>query len=329
MKKYILRCIPCFLLLIFCLSGCRQTITPLTKSGFYFDTYISVTIYDASKEYVLEDCMEQAAYYENLLSPTVEGSDVWNVNHAKGAPVSVSSETVFLLERALYYASLTEGKLNPAIAPLSTLWNFSSANTDNHTVPSKADITDRLQHIDYQGIVIENQTVTLKDAEASIDLGCIAKGYIADKLKEFLLSEGVESACINLGGNVLTIGNKPGGKPFVIGVQEPFAESGTAALTVSITDASLVTSGIYERYFEQDGQLFHHILDPQTGYPVDNELASVTILSTSSMEGDALSTTCLLLGSDEGLALINSLPDTEALFITKDGTKYYTDGFPR
>lgn len=310
------------------LTGCQKKTTPITETGFYFDTVISVTIYDSSKEYTLKKCMELAAYYENLFSPTVKGSDVWNINHSNQQEVFVSEETVFLLEKALYYSSLTDGLLNPAIAPLSSLWDFSSASSNTHTVPSKETIRERLSHIDYNGIILEGQSVRLTDENASVDLGCIAKGYIADKLKEYLLEENVESALINLGGNVLTVGSKPDGTAFVIGIQKPFASSGTAEETVSITDSSAVTSGIYERYFEEDGVLYHHILDPRTGYPVENELASVTILSSSSMDGDALSTSCLLLGLEDGMALIESIPDAEALFITKDGELHYTSGFP-
>lgn len=329
MKKKFLILSLIILLLISNLSGCNKAATPLTKTGFYFDTVISVTIYDSSKEYTLDQCLKLSEHYEKLFSPTLEGSDIWNINHSGGAPVTVDEETIFLLKKALSYAELTKGQLNPAIAPLSSLWNFSSAATDTHLVPDSQEIKARLEHTDYQNILIHGQTVQLSDAESAIDLGCIAKGYIADKLKEYLLKEQVESALINLGGNVLAVGNKPDSSPFLIGIQKPFAESGTAETTVSVSDSSAVTSGIYERYFEEDGILYHHILDPKTGYPVDNNLASVTILSPSSVDGDALSTSCLLLGLEDGSALIESLPDTEALFITKDGSLYYTSGFPK
>jgi len=319
-----------FILLLICnLNGCQKNTVPITKTGFYFDTVISITIYDSSKEYALEHCLDLATHYEHLFSPTLEGSDVWNINHAAGAPVLVDAETAFLIKKALYYAELTDGLLNPSIAPLSSLWNFSSSAADDHTIPDSKEISERLMHTAYQGIWVEDLTVRLPDGQSSIDLGCIAKGYIADKMKEYLLEEQVESALINLGGNVLAVGTKPDTTPFLIGIQKPFAESGIAETTVSISNSSAVTSGIYERYFEEKGVLYHHILDPQTGYPVDNELASVTILSASSTDGDALSTSCLLLGLEDGMALIESLPDIEALFITKDGSLHYTSGFPK
>ncbi len=146
-------------------------------------------------------------------------------------------------------------------------------------------------------------------------------------MKECLLQHQIDSAVIDLGGNVLTLGNKPDGSPYVIGIQTPFAERGVSLGTVSVSDCSVVSSGIYERYFEKDGILYHHILDTNTGYPIDNALSAVTILAPSSLDADALSTACFALGPESGKELIESLPDTEALFITKKGERIATDGF--
>lgn len=325
MKKIYLTITIVFLLLL--LSGCSRKNDPITKTGFYFDTIISITIYDSSREDVLAYCLELAGEYEDLLSVTKEGSDLWKINHAGGNAVTVSEETISLLERALYYAELTDGRIDPSIAPLSSLWDFSSKNSGTHTVPADDEIQERLLHVDYHNIQIEGTSVRLLDPEASIDLGFIAKGYIADKIKEYLIEEGIESAIISLGGNVLTVGDKPDHSPYIIGIQRPFGETGESMNSVSVSDLSVVSSGIYERYFESDGHFYHHILDTDTGYPVENELVGVTILSPSSLEGDALSTTCFLLGVEDGMQLISSLPDTEALFITKDGELVYTDGF--
>ncbi len=313
----------------FVFTGCQKNGSVLTSTGFYFDTVIAVTIYDPSKEYTLDACMQLAAYYENLLSTTIEGSDIWNINHANGSAVQVDEETIFLLEKAIYYAELSGGLFDPTIAPLSSLWDFSSENEGSHVVPSSAEIDALLPHINYKNIVLYQNTVTLTNPNSSLDLGGIAKGYIADKMKEYLLQEDITSAIINLGGNVLTIGAKPDGSDFVIGIQKPFEPAGTALTTVSVKDSSVVTSGIYERYFEQDDTLYHHILTPANGYPVQNELASVTICTTSSTDADALSTICLLLGYEEAKTLIDSIENTEALFVAKEGTIYYTDGFPR
>lgn len=315
------------------LSGCRKTpsVSPVSRTGFYFDTVISITVYDSAYEYALEECLLLAEKYEQLLSTTVEGSDIWNINHASGLPVAVAEDTYYLLQRAMDYAALTDGRVDLTVAPLSSLWNFSTMNSDSHELPSPEDISQCISHVNYKNVILspEERSVTLTDPQASIDLGFIAKGFIADKMKEYIVQEKILSALINLGGNVLTIGAKPDGSPYTIAVQKPFAASGEAVTAVSATDCSVVTSGIYERYFEQDGTLYHHILDTKTGYPAETSLTGVTILSSSSLDGDALSTACLILGKEEGLKLIASLPDTEALFIEKSGTLTYSEGFPK
>ena len=173
---------------------------------------------------------------------------------------------------------------------------------------------------------MEGTTVTLLDPESQISLGFIAKGYIADKLKEYLLSENIRSAIINLGGNLLAVGVKPDGSPFQFGIQKPFDTQGTPVTVLSVSDKSAVSSGIYERYFYQNQVLYHHILDASDGYPVQNNLLGVTILSDSSTVGDALSTTCFVLGPEEGMQLIESLDEVEAVFVTKDYALHYSSG---
>ncbi len=318
---FVLLCITLILL-----NGCARNTKPISKTGFYFDTVIQITLYDTKDTAYLDGCFDLAKTYENMLSATIEGSDIWNINHSNGQPVVVSKETSGLIQTALSYAMLYDGKIDPTIFPVSRLWHFGS--DEEPCVPAKDDIVEALTHVDYHTIQTDGNTVTLKDPKAALDLGFIAKGYIADQIKKYLLENGVKSACINLGGNVLTVGSKPDGSDFHIGIQEPFAKEGQAVTVVNTSDMSLVSSGIYERYFYEDGILYHHILDTETGYPLNNDLAGVTILSASSTEGDALSTTCYLLGLTEGLSLIESLDNVEALFITRDGKLYTTSGFP-
>ena len=162
----------------------------------------------------------------------------------------------------------------------------------------------------------------MSDPYAKIDLGGIAKGYIADQVKNYLVEEGIEHAYINLGGNILTLGGKTDDSNFRIGIQKPFAEDGTVMAVLPVSDKSIVSSGNYERYFKKDGKIYHHILDPSTGYPIENNLNQVTIISDKSVDGDALSTTCYALGLDEGLKLIQSMDNIEAVFITNDNTIY-------
>lgn len=181
--------------------------------------------------------------------------------------------------------------------------------------------------VNYEDVTIEGNKLTFAKEGMGLDLGAIAKGYIADKMKEFLVSKGVKSATINLGGNVLCIGKKTDNTPFRIGIQKPFADRSETIAILDIEDKSVVSSGIYERYFEKDGTFYHHILNPDTGYPYDNHLVSVTIISDQSMDGDGLSTSCFALGLEKGMELINSLPDVHAVFITDDYQLHYSDHF--
>ncbi len=306
--------------------ACRPFPEPVSESGFYFDTIISLTAYGDHARKALEDAFALCERYEKLWSKTVPGSDIWNINHAAGQPVTVDPETAELLDTALYWAQKTDGLIDPTITPLSDLWNFTGDPAG--PVPSQEEIAPLLSHVNYKNILLDENTVTLTDPEARLDVGFLAKGWIADRLKELFLQQGITSALINLGGNVLAVGQKPDGSAFKTGIRMPFGKDGELAGIVELTDRSLVSSGSYERCFEQDGRLYHHILDPFTGYPADTGLSSVTILSASSADGDALSTSCFLLGLEKGKALIESLPDTEAMFLTTDGQQYKTDGFP-
>lgn len=311
----------CFILLLSfgLFTGCGE---PISKSGFYFDTVITVTLYDSSKEHVLEGCFDLAKQYENYFSNTLPDSDISKINQAKGAPVTVHEETVELLEKGISYGILSDGAFDITIGELSDLWDISLKalleETDASMIPSETEIAEALATVDYTCIKINGNEVSLTNPDARIDLGGIAKGYIADKMKEYLLEQGVESALINLGGNVLTVGAKPDGSPFTIGVQYPFKDDGSSIASVQVTDETVVSSGIYERYFKVDDTLYHHILDPHTGYPYSNNLLGVTIVTKNSVDGDALSTICFALGLEKGMDFIEHLDDTEALFITED-----------
>lgn len=303
---------------LFFLTGCQRNAVETTKTGFYLNTVVSITLYDRKEDDPLfDEAMSLIGEYDSLLSKTAEGSDIYRINHAGGSPVEVDERTAELLSIALSYASLSDGLVDPTIGTLSDLWNF--GDTNEGIVPHREDIEEALSHIDYTKVKLSGNTVTLLDPDARLDLGFIAKGYIADKLKAYLTENGVTNGIINLGGNVLTIGTKPDGSDYHIGVQKPFAETGTALTTLTVSDRSLVSSGNYERYFEKDGILYHHILSTKDGYPVNSGLNGVTIISKNSVDGDALSTLCFILGYEKGRKLIDSLPDTEAVFINDAG----------
>lgn len=323
-------------LFLFCLlmaglfSGCGQNKGQISSSGFYFNTMITVTINDASKENLLKDCFALAEKYENYFSNTISDSDISKINAAAGKPVEVHDETIELLQKGIYYGDLSNGKFDITIGKLSDLWDFSTKalleETNDSMIPSDSDIKAALATVDYHCVQINGKEVSLTNPDARIDLGGIAKGYIADRMKEYLNENSVTDGYINLGGNVLALGGKSDGSPYTIGIQKPFSEDNSVIASVKITDETVVSSGVYERCFTVDDILYHHILDTSTGYPYDNGLLGVTIITKESVDGDGLSTTCFALGLDDGMALVESLPDTEAIFITEDYKLHTSSG---
>lgn len=322
MKKYSILGILLFLFCLFC--GCQSPAAePLTRQTILFDTIIQIRIYDSDANKILDQCIEKCEYYENLFSRTVEESDIYRINHANTAPVEVHAETIALLETALSYCELSDGAFDITLAPVSDLWDFQN---NSGTLPDSGHLQKCLKAVGYENVCITENTVQLTNPDTQIDLGAIAKGYIADQLKLYLEESGIEHALIDLGGNILAIGGKPDGSPFHIAIQKPFDAQGTPITSVKTMDDSIVTSGIYQRYVEINGKVYHHILNPKTGYPYENDLYSVTIISDSSTTADALSTTCFALGLENGLELINNLDNTEAIFITNDYELIYSDG---
>jgi len=321
------------ILLVALLSGCTAKNTAGTsQTAFMLDTVTEITIYetaqktsDDEKNSLINQCFSLCQGYEKLLSRTIEGSDIWNINHSNGQPVKVSSDTADLINIALKYSRLSNGKFDITIAPASGLWDFKS---DSPAPPSQEAVSEAISHVGYENINIQNDTVTLTDPKAALDLGGIAKGFIGDKAKEFLLEKGVTRALINLGGNILVIDDNKNA-PFSIGIQKPFSKGGELAGVLKTSEDSIVTSGTYERSFTYNGKLYHHILDTSTGWPVDNGLSAVTIVAPSSAEADALSTTVFCLGEQEGRKLIESLDGTDAVFISTDGKVTYTDGIKK
>ncbi|MBR0171530.1 MAG: FAD:protein FMN transferase [Lachnospiraceae bacterium] len=331
-KKSLLAQAPALCLLLCTLTACasRPADTPMvTRNGFFFNTFIQISIYDSDDETILDGCMALADRYEKLFSATKEESDISRINAARGKAVTVDEETASLLKTAVSYSEKTDGRFDVTIGAVSSLWNFSE--DPKGPVPDEARIAEALTHVGYRNIVIDENTVRLADPDTAIDCGAIAKGYIADRLKDYLLEQGVRSALINLGGNVLAVGEKPAGaggtgsEPFRVGIQQPFDTQGKTAAVVPVSDRSTVSSGSYERFFEEDGRFYHHILDPETGYPADSGLAGVTILCESSADADALSTACFLMGAEEGLAFIEKTAGAEALFLV--GEPYDTGGY--
>ena len=202
------------------------------------------------------------------------------------------------------------------------MWDFK-----NNTIPQDNLIKEHLQDVSYKNIVLEKNHLRFLNEQTMIDLGAIAKGYIADQIKDYLLKKNVSSALINLGGNILCVGQKQQ-KSFLIGVTNP-QETNDSILSLNINDLSVVTSGTYQRYIETDSKKYHHILDPSTGYSYENGLSAVTIISKSSIQGDALSTVCFSLGKEKGMKLLNSLKDVSGCFIDENNQITYSKHFKK
>ena len=297
--------------LIISQTGCGKKQEPVSQDGFYLDTVCTITLYamedwsEEKAETILTEAFASCAEYEALLSKTREGSDVWKVNHADGAPVPCDPRTVELIEKGIHYGELSDGRFDITIGAVTDLWDFHGVGTPQ--VPDEAVLAEALAHVDYRGIRITGNEVTLVDPAAQLDLGGIAKGYIADRLTEQLADAGVTGAVIDLGGNITVLGYKDGKETEIrVGIRKPFGSSLSDLIgTTSLHDASCVTSGTYERHFEKDGVFYHHILDARTGYPVPTDMDGVTVIgpADASADCDALATTVLLLGSEEAEAL--------------------------
>lgn len=352
----------CFFYLILCtalvcpmllFTGCQNAADtdtaagkePISISSIKLNTAVQITIYDSQDKSLLDDCLALCDKYELIFSRTDEESELYKLNHRiSDSAVSnqttetqptpyqingttntwhISEDLAALLSEGLSITKESDGAFDIAIAPLTSLWDFTA---EDPKVPDDADIQNALPQCSSDGVTIDGQDITLPSDDIQFDVGAIAKGYIADRLKDFLVKKGVNSAIINLGGNVLCIGSKPDGTPFKVGIQKPFADRNETEAIMDITGKSVVSSGIYERCFKQDEKLYHHILNPKTGYPYDNGLISVTIISDQSVDGDALSTTCFALGLDEGLKFAEK-KGVQAVFITEDYELHYTDGF--
>ncbi|MDR1017223.1 MAG: FAD:protein FMN transferase [Lachnospiraceae bacterium] len=314
MKKKILSLIIVISMISGLLLGCanQNKNANLTYTDSLFDTIIEVTILDKADESIIEHIRTMCRNFDTEFGKERAGGDIFRINHGNGEPITVSDDTIDIIKDGLEWGKKTNGLFDITIAPLSELWNVKN---ENFRLPNKEEIGEAKSHVDYRKVKISGDTVTLLDKDAGIDLGGIAKGYIADKIEEYLKSKGIKHAFINLGGNVLILGKKLDGSDYNIGIQMPFAKTGEAITAVKVSDESVVTSGNYQRYKKIDGKIYHHIIDPRTGYPAETGLNSVTIICKSSTKADILSTTTFLEGYKKGSALIKNMKGVRATFI--------------
>ncbi len=289
-----------------------------TLVTFLFDTVIEIKA--ACNQALLDGLEERLVFFENTLSRTIEGSDIYTINHALGGPVTVEPETAELISIALDYSELSGGLFDITIGSVIELWDFEAG-----ILPNTDKLSEALTHVDYRTVSVDGLEVRVSDPEAQLDLGGIAKGYIADEAARFLREGGCTSAFIDLGGNIYTLGEKNDGSSWRIGIQDPNDVRGSILAIVEESDKSIVSSGINERSFEKDGVLYHHLLDPKTGMPAQTGLSGISIVSDLSVDGDALSTIAFLLGEEEGASFIDGLAssqdkDLQWIFIANDGS---------
>ena len=335
------------IILVSALSGCEQTKSPVTKTGVYFDTVISITLYEKNSSQLIDECFKLAEKYENLLSKTVDNSDVYRINKSSNEWVQVDKETYDIIKTGLKYEELSDGHFSVMCGALTDLWDIpkrSELASDNKSgssiVPTEEEINTAVQLCGIKTIELNDETCSVKIVKkgAKLDLGAIAKGYIADMMKAHLLDKGVEHGIIQLGGNVLLIGDNPTKSEgyYTIGISRPFSDEESVSksaqnnsdiiTTVTEKDTSIVTSGNYQRYFKYKDTLYHHIIDLKTGYPASTGLNSVTIICENSVDADCLSTVCFLYGKQKSDELINMLnTDSNSGYTTNIKAIYVSD----
>ncbi|MGL5348108.1 MAG: FAD:protein FMN transferase [Peptostreptococcaceae bacterium] len=296
-----------------------------SKDYFSLGTINEIEIFNLSENKsnkLLDECGKMLNDIDSKMSKHIKTSEVNKINQNAGSSfVKVSKDTFYVISSAIKYSELSDGVFDITIGPIVDLWGIGS---DKAKVPSDVEIESKTPLVNYKDIILDrdNLSVKLNNKNMSIDLGGIAKGFAADKIVAYLKEEGVDKAVVNLGGNIYTLGFKEKNTPFNIGIQDPTKPRGNAIGTILASNTSVVTSGIYERYIEKNNKIYHHMLSPFTGYPFENNLSSVTIISNKSINCDALSTTAFGLGVGKGLKLINSLDHIDAIFITKDKKVY-------
>lgn len=297
----------------------------ISKSDVFFDTYTTITLYGANQdesEMILDECINLCSYYEKLLDANNSESDIYAINNSNANPVHVSDETISLIEKALEYSEKTDGLFDITIYSASKLWDF---HENSNALPNAENLSAAVKHVNYKNILIDNSTstITVLDPSAQLDIGGIAKGYIADKITEYLKTQDISGAIVNLGGDMKLLGIKPDGSFYTVGVNDPTGNK-PPICALNITNKAVATSGTYIRYIESDGIKYHHILDPKTGYSVNTDIISATIITDNAIDADTLCTICILMSSNEAIQYIEKLPETEAILITSSGEQLTT-----
>ncbi len=324
------------------MSGCSRVSPSATAAGMYFDTFITITGYDDTDEEVLNSAIDECKRYELIFSKTNEDSELYAINNRdnplskdeiksiegivsldEDAYVAYISEDMYTVaNEAIKYCADTENAYNPALGGVIDLWDYHS---DNPAVPAHELVEERLKHTNISDVSVfclddsDSYIIEIIDNELKLDFGGIAKGYIANKMRDYLVNKGCNEAVIALGGNIYCVGDK-NGVGYKVGVQRPFGYQGESALSIEVANTSVVTSGVYERHFEVDGHMYHHIISSETGFPVENQLYGVTVVCEDSLRADVLSTALICMGEDKALEYIDKQNDIKVIMNFQNGS---------
>jgi thiamine biosynthesis lipoprotein len=304
----------------------KESEETIVREFYGLGTIIRLRVDGKNGEKAIQEAIDRLNIIENKMSVFKEFSEVSMIN--KNAGVSsqeVSEDTYFVIKKAVKYSILSEGTFDPTMKPIVSLWRIGS---DNPRIPSKSEIAKNLKLVNYEDIILseKDNSIGLKHEKQAIDIGGIAKGYAADEVKNVFKNHKIRSALIDLGGNIYALGTKHDKTLWNVGIQNPFNTRGEYIGVISVENKSVVTSGNYERYFTREGKIYHHIIDPKTGYPSESEIISSTIISDHSIDGDGLSTGIYIMGLEKSIKLIESLKGIDAIFITKNKEVYVTSG---
>ena len=305
-------------------AACGGLETPLSRTDFVLWTTCTVTLYDHAVQGNLDAVFDRLREIHNRLSVNIPESELDAVSAAAGrTAVHVTDDVFYVIKEALRYSALSDGLFDPTVGTLMKVWKM---NSEEGRIPAPADIARALSLVNWRDVVMDDaaKTIFVKRPGMRLDAGGVLKGYAADEAARILASRGVKSAMIDLGGNILAMGAKPDGSPWRIGLQNPDSERGISFGTVGVVDKSVVTSGVYEHYFIQNGKRYHHIMDTRTGYPVENGIVAVTMISSLSMDADGWDTTLLTMGAARGLAVARTL-GLDAIMVGSDHKIYATE----
>jgi len=313
-----------FIVALLFFAGCARA--EPSRAEFVMGTVCSVTLYDQAKTQVYRDIFSRLREIEDRMSANLPDTDLARVNATAGiTPVQVHDDVFEVIERALYYAEISSGAFDLTVGPLVSLWGIGG---DDPRVPTQAEIDAVLPLVNWRDVELdrERRSVFLRQPGMALDLGGIAKGYAADEAVAIIRKARLQRAIIDLGGNIITFGVRQDGRPWRVGIQNPLDNRGAYIGIVEVRDRTVVTSGVYERNFEADGVLYHHIFSPFDGYPAASGLLSVTIIADLSIDADALSTAVFVMGYERGISLLESLDGVEGIFVFEDMSVRKTDG---